>query len=175
MNFVIPIITQTSNICLNPEGIDKIDLSIYMGNHQSNIHITFILRSTRSAIGCEVEVTESSAYHAAVNINPEMIELYIKNAKSLGIEFNDDAMRETLQASTDFGNVSAMKPSIHPDYKIKSEAINHNPKFAEAAGHQDSQPPTLASAKSMAMTAIDVACDKELFEKIKDSFKKSIA
>ena len=104
-----------------------------------------------------------------------MIELYIKNAKSLGIEFKDDALGETLQGSTDMGNVSAIKPSIHPIYRIPTEGGNHNPIFAEAAGHQDSQPPTLASAKSMAMTAIDVACDKELFEKIKNSFKKSIA
>ena len=122
-----------------------------------------------------MEVTESGSYFAAVNTNPEMIELYIKNAKTLGIEFNDDAMRDILQASTDMGNVSAIKPSIHPVYKIKSGGINHNHEFTKAAGHQDSQPPTLASAKSMAMTAIDVACDKELFEKIKESFKKSIA
>ena len=122
-----------------------------------------------------MEMTQAAPYFAAVNTNTVMIDLYVNNAKSLGIEFNDDDKRSTMVASTDMGNVSAMKPSIHPVYKIKTQEVNHNHKFAEAAGHQDSQPPTLASAKSMAMTAIDVACDKELFEKIKNSFKKSIA
>ena len=120
-------------------------------------------------------MTELSPYNAAVNTNQVMIDLYIKNAKSLGVGFNDDHMRDTLKASTDMGNVSAIKPSIHPLYKIQAEETNHNHKFTEAAGHQDSQLPTLNSAKSMAMTAIDVVCDKELFEKVVQSFKESIS
>ena len=88
-----------------------------------------------------MEFTESGSYFAAVNTNPEMIELYIKNAKSLGIEFNDDAMRETFKGSTDMGNVSAMKPSIHPIYKIKSgelTIITNSPKLqvTRTASHQ---------------------------------------
>ena len=83
-------------------------------------------------------------------------------------------MRDIFQASTDMGNVSAIKPSIHPLFKIKSEEPNHNHKFADASGHQDSQLPTLNSAKSMAMTAIDVVSDKELLEKVVQSFKESL-
>ena len=121
-----------------------------------------------------MEMHESSPYFAAVNTNQVMIDLYVKNAKSLGVEFNDDHMRDILQASTDMGNVSAIKPSIHPLFKIKSEEPNHNHKFADASGHQDSQLPTLNSAKSMAMTAIDVVSNKRLLEKVFQSFKKSV-
>jgi len=66
-----------------------------------------------------------------------------------------------------------MKPSIHPLFKIKTEEPNHNHKFKDASGTEENQLPTLNSAKSMAMTAIDVACDPLLLTKIKQSFEKS--
>jgi len=124
--------------------------------------------------GCTMEMFESSPYFAAVNTNQVMIDLYIENAKSLGVPFEDDSMRTILQASTDMGNVSAMKPSIHPIYKIKSEEINHNHGFTKAAGSAESQLPTLNSAKSMAMTAIDIVCEEGLLEKVQKSFEDSL-
>uniref|UniRef100_A0A7M5XFK9 Peptidase M20 domain-containing protein 2 n=1 Tax=Clytia hemisphaerica TaxID=252671 RepID=A0A7M5XFK9_9CNID len=126
------------------------------------------------ATGCTMEMKESGPFYAAVNTNQVMIDLYIGNAKSLGVPFEDDHMRETFQASTDMGNVSAMKPSIHPIYKIKSEDVNHNHGFTKAAGSSESQLPTLNSAKSMAMTAIDIVCEKGLLNKIQKSFKESL-
>ena len=120
-----------------------------------------------------MEMTESSPYFAAVNTNKVMIDLYVKNAVSLGVQFNDADMVDKLLASTDMGNVSAMKPSIHPLYKIKTEEPNHNHKFKDASGHEKNQLPTLNSAKSMAMTAIDVVCDPELLTRIKESFQMS--
>merc|ERR1719378_285065 len=124
--------------------------------------------------GCTMEMSESSPYFAAVNTNEVMIDLYIENAKSLGVQFNDDHMREVLQASTDMGNVSAIKPSIHPIFKIKSEETNHNHGFTKASGSAESQLPTLNSAKSMAMTAIDIICEEGLLQKIQKSFEDSL-
>ena len=102
-----------------------------------------------------------------------MIDLYIENAKSLGVQFNDDHMRETFQASTDMGNVSAMKPSIHPCFKIQTQESNHNHGFTKAAGSAESQLPTLNSAKSMAMTAIDIVWEDGLIQKIQKRFQNS--
>ena len=120
-----------------------------------------------------MEMFESSPYFAAVNTNEVMIDLYIENAKSLGVPFEDDHMRESLQASTDMGNVSAMKPSIHPCFKIQTQESNHNHGFTKAAGSAESQLPTLNSAKSMAMTAIDVVFEEGLLHKIQKSFEDS--
>lgn len=116
---------------------------------------------------------EVGPYFAAVRTNAPLIELYIKNAKNLGVEFNDDAFRDKLTASTDMGNVSAIKPSIHPLYKIKTEGINHTHKFTEATGSEESQVPTLNSAKAMAMTAIDVVYNLEIMDLVKNDFENS--
>lgn len=114
---------------------------------------------------------ESSPYFAAIRTNKPLIDLYIENAKSLGVEFKEDHLRESLAASSDMGNVSAIKPSIHPLYKIKTEGINHTHHFTKAVGLDENQLPTLNSGKSMAMTAIDVVCNPELIVRIKADFE----
>ena len=121
-----------------------------------------------------MEMFESSPYFAAVNTNDVMISLYIENAKSLGVPFDDDHLRDVFQASTDMGNVSAIKPSIHPIFKIPTEEFNHNHGFTKASGSAESQLPTLNSAKSMAMTAIDIACEEGLLQNIQKSFEESL-
>ena len=100
-----------------------------------------------------------------------MIDLYVKNAKSLGVPFDDDDMTTKLMASTDMGNVSKMKPSIHPLFKIKTSGANHTHEFTNGTGHADNQLPTLNSAKSMAMTAIDVICDPKLMVNVRKDFE----
>ena len=102
--------------------------------------------------------------------NVAMVEKYIANAESIGVKFNDGDMRDKSFGSTDFGNVSEAIPSIHPVFKIKTESSNHNAGFTESTFAPENQPPTLNSAKSMAMTAIDVVCEKGLLEKVKEEF-----
>ena len=99
-----------------------------------------------------------------------MIELYIKNAKSIGVLFNDDASK--LLASTDMGNVSQMKPSIHPCFKIVTTATNHTHEFAESSAAQENQIHALNSAKSMAMTVVDILLNPTLLEQIRNDFQK---
>ena len=124
-------------------------------------------------LGCEVEIRESAPYFAAVNTNDVMIDYYIKNAKSLGVQFNDDDCQDKMLASTDMGNVSAIRPSIHPLFKIETNTPNHNHGFTEASGSEDNQLPTLNSAKSMAMTVIDVVYRPGVIDKVKECFEKS--
>ena len=70
------------------------------------------------------------------------------------------------------GNVSKIKPSIHPLYKIDSKGPNHTHEFTQGTGHPDNQLPTLNSAKAMAMTAIDVLCKPELMKDVRKDFEK---
>ena len=122
------------------------------------------------ATGCTVEIKKDYPDNSAVRTNKPMIDLYVKNAESLGVLFNDGAMATKLMASTDMGNVSQLKPSIHPLFRIKTDGPNHTYEFTNAAIHSDNQVPTLNAAKSMAMTAIDVICNPELMNDIRDNF-----
>ena len=106
--------------------------------------------------------------------NMTMVNKYIANALSLGVEFNDGHMKNESFGSTDMGNVSYAIPSIHPVFKIKTASTNHNKAFTEATFDPDNQLPTLNSAKSMAMTAIDVVCEEGLLQKIQKSFEDSL-
>ena len=116
---------------------------------------------------------ELGAAREPVITNVPMIDKYIANATSLGVPFNDGHLKNDFFASTDFGNVSKVIPSIHPVFKIKADAPNHNAGFTKSTFDPVNQPPTLNSAKSMAMTAIDIACEEGLLAKIKEDFKLS--
>ena len=116
--------------------------------------------------------SEEEPFYDSLKTNPTMIELYIKNAKSIGVLFNDDAMVSKLLASTDMGNVSQMKPSIHPCFKIVTTATIHTHEFAESSGAQENQIHALNSAKSMAMTVIDILLNPKLLEQIRNDFLK---
>ena len=72
------------------------------------------------------------------------------------------------------GNVSYVLPSLQPGYSIKSTAGNHTQGFAQAAGREEAQHPTLVAAKSMAMTTIDILCKPELLEKMKKTFREQL-
>ena len=123
-------------------------------------------------LGCTVTVTEDEPFYSVLKTNTTLINLYIKNAKGLGVEFNDDEQRTKALGSTDMGNVSQIKPSIHPLFKIKTAGPNHTHEFTKGTGLAENQLPTLNSAKSMAMTVIDVMCKPNLMEDIKKDFQE---
>ena len=67
-----------------------------------------------------------------VMTNKTLIDLYVANAKSVGVEFEDvDATK--LKASTDMGNILKIKPSIHPLYKIAATGPNHTHEFTSGS------------------------------------------
>jgi len=119
--------------------------------------------------GCSVEIKDMAPDYLNILTNEPFIQLYIDNAKSLGTPFNDDLA--TSLASTDMGNVSQSKPSIHPKFKITSKGPNHSINFTTASDAEENQYPTLRCAKTIALSVIDVLMDSSMLEKIKDDFK----
>jgi len=85
--------------------------------------------------GCSVEIKDMAPDYLNILTNEPFIQLYIDNAKSLGTPFNDDLA--TSLASTDMGNVSQSKPSIHPKFKILSEGPNHSINFTTASDAEE--------------------------------------
>ena len=67
-----------------------------------------------------------------------MAELYYKNARATGVDFETHGVKnkDSLPAgSTDMGNVSYVVPSIHPMFYIGTDAVNHTRGFTEASGN----------------------------------------
>ena len=63
-----------------------------------------------------------------------MADIYLKHAKSVGVDFEAHGSTELPGAATDMGNVSYVVPSIHPLFFIGANVFNHTREFTEASG-----------------------------------------
>lgn len=69
--------------------------------------------------------------------------------------------------STDMGNVSLQLPSIHPLIGINSApAVNHQPEFTAACATPDADRAVVDGALAMAWSAIDIASDAALRQRL---------
>ena len=119
------------------------------------------------ATGARLEIAEDQAY-AEVRHDPEIAAAYKRNAEAVGRTFPDfgEAMRRA-SGSTDMGNVSRAVPSIHPFIGIGGYPIvNHQPEFAALCATPEADRAVIDAAVAMAWTAIDVAQDAGLRERL---------
>ncbi|XP_075720293.1 xaa-Arg dipeptidase [Rhinoderma darwinii] len=124
------------------------------------------------ATGCKVELCSSSHDYYNVLPNKTLAKAYIENGKQLGMQFTtDNLVLNALSGSTDFGNVTFVVPGIHPYFFIGSDALNHTEEYTKAAGSRDAQHYALRTAKSLAMTALDVIFNPDLLESIRNDWK----
>jgi hypothetical protein len=87
--------------------------------------------------------------------------MYQKNAEALGRSFPPDPAARAFLASTDFGAVSQVVPSLHPHVKICDPPVsNHQPAFAEAAISDRADRAVIDGAIAMAWTVVDAALAK---------------
>jgi len=129
-------------------------------------------KSAATATGCTCEIDWNPKPYYDMNNNTTMSSIYKQHAVTTGIDFVKHG--STGEAgSTDMGNVSYVVPSIHPMFYIGSKAVNHTRDFTGASGDEKAQPYTLAVAKAIAMTAIDIYTNPETLKQIKEEFEKS--
>ena len=102
-----------------------------------------------------------------------MSSVYADNAKTLGVQFLKIDVSDIGSGSTDMANVCILKPAIHPMFKIKTTAHNHTKEFTKCAILDENQTPTLNSAKSLAMTAVDILCNPGLLKKIQKEHRET--
>jgi metal-dependent amidase/aminoacylase/carboxypeptidase family protein len=78
-----------------------------------------------------------------------------------------------MNASTDMGNVSHIIPSFHGAFVIPTgpDVAIHNPKFAAAAGTDESHEAALMCAKGMAMLTVRVLLDDEIAREARKDFE----
>ncbi|XP_038616818.1 peptidase M20 domain-containing protein 2 [Tachyglossus aculeatus] len=129
-------------------------------------------RAAALATGCTVELIAGAHDYYNVLPNKSLAKAYVENGEKQGIEFiSDDSVLSGLSGSTDFGNVTFVVPGIHPYFYIGSDALNHTEEYTVAAGSQEAQFYTLRTAKTLAMTALDVIFKPGLLERVREDFK----
>ena len=106
------------------------------------------------ATGCELTIQREVDYLPVIH-DPDLVELYARNAEHLGRTFDPNAR---MVVSTDMGDVSHVVPSIHPIIGIDSRpAVNHQPEFTDAAASPAADQAIFDGALLLALTAIDAA------------------
>ena len=120
------------------------------------------------ATGSALEVVGGDKPFAQMQDDAEMVDLYRRNAEALGRRF--PAPGEPSPAtpvSTDMGNVSLVIPSIHPAIGISSlPAVNHQPEFAAASAAPAADQALYDGALALAWTAVDLASDASIRERL---------
>jgi metal-dependent amidase/aminoacylase/carboxypeptidase family protein len=120
------------------------------------------------ATGSKLEIVGGDKPYAEMRQDSEIAALYQRNAESLGRRFLSlGPMLDRVAASTDMGNVSHVIPSIHPAIGINSlPAVNHQPEFTAHCITESADKAVVDGALAMAWTAIDLACDIKLRERL---------
>jgi amidohydrolase len=125
------------------------------------------------ATGCKLEVRWGGTDYLDMKTNWPMAEAFERNAVSLGREFFPvKELPPGYAGSTDMGNVSHRLPSIHPMLAVApSGVIIHNPEFTRWAASGEGDQAVLDGAKALAMTALDLMENPELFATVRNDFR----
>ena len=119
------------------------------------------------ATGAELTIDGGSKPFAHMEHDHEMASLYRVNMESLGRSFATPEQAWGIPVSTDMGNVSLAIPSIHPGISIDTKgAANHQPAFADACATASADRAVYDGALGMAWTAIDIASNENLRERL---------
>ncbi len=120
--------------------------------------------------GCRIEYRWDERPYADLVQNTRFAESYEQHFTALGGEVD---LAVEAAASTDMGNVSQAVPSLHPGFKIPSEAGNHNAGFTAAAATEEAHALTMRAAKALALTALDAYLDPAVLDQAKQEFAAS--
>ncbi|XP_077523031.1 xaa-Arg dipeptidase-like [Amblyomma americanum] len=105
---------------------------------------------------------------------------YRKHGHALGVSFAEDFVQNLpfSGASSDCGNVSHRVPKLHAVFGIGQRkqrsqaacAANHTREFSFLDNAATSQPPTLTTAKILALTVLDLLTDAQLMREARVEF-----
>ena len=120
------------------------------------------------ATGATLEIRGGDMPYADMIFDHQINSMYKNNAEALGRMFPQmTRMMERMAASTDMGNVSHEIPSIHPMIGIDSlPAVNHQPAFAAHCITEAADKAVLDGSLAMAWTAIDLALQPAIVERL---------
>ena len=133
---------------------------------QEKVHRCF--EAGALATGATLEIVGAEKPYAEMHHDPDMAAVYRRNAEALGRSFPDrGSSLERAAGSTDMGNVSLALPSIHPAIGIDSlPAVNHQPEFTAHCVSPAADKAVIDGALAMAWTAIDLATDPQIRQRL---------
>jgi amidohydrolase len=118
------------------------------------------------ATGCTCKIIGGDKPYAEMRHDPDMAALFRRNSDCLGRRFPETPVSK-FAASTDMGNVSHAVPSIHPMLGIDSyPALNHQRAFTEQCVTEAADRAVYDGALALAWTAIDLASDPDLRDRL---------
>ena len=121
-----------------------------------------------------MEIMWSKLPYKNLVTNPILADIYQTNAAELGVPYLPLHKQAAKHGgSTDMGNVSQLKPAIHPRYYV-CDKVTHTPEFQVEAGMDQAHQYTLIAAKSMARTCLHVMCNPQLMKDINSAFNESV-
>eukprot|EP00118_Oscarella_pearsei_P008229 m.41662 g.41662 ORF g.41662 m.41662 type:complete len:407 (+) comp33213_c0_seq1:110-1330(+) len=129
-----------------------------------------VFRASGVSHGCTVEIEEHPRYSSLLS-NPELVQLYVSNCETAGLTFRGPGTAAVGHGSTDMGNVSYSVPSLHPKFSVMTDAAIHTRAFTDVAKTATAHERARCTARALALTALDVACDFSLFKTIRNSFE----
>jgi amidohydrolase len=120
------------------------------------------------ATGTSMQIEELGSAFSHMKCDLDILAHYRRAAESLGRTFTlDDDGEDKPTISTDMANVSLVVPSIHPLLAIPTNgALNHQPQFTQACVTPEADQAMIDGALALALTAIGVANDQELRERL---------
>ena len=120
-----------------------------------------------------MDIEWNSMFYSNLATNEQLAKIYQSNAQELGLTFpSREEQAKATFGSTDMGNVSHVKPSIHPYFDIETSVANHTHKFTEASGKAEAHTRAILQAKVMALTALEVLWSDQVWELVVADFEK---
>jgi amidohydrolase len=120
------------------------------------------------ATGASMTIEELGSAFSHMVSDSAILAHYREAAEALGRDFSlDDERVARPTISTDMANVSLVVPSIHPLLMIPTNgAVNHQPQFTAACITNDADLAVIDGAIALAHTAVAVASDEILRERL---------
>ncbi|KAF3902723.1 hypothetical protein AA313_de0202398 [Arthrobotrys entomopaga] len=127
--------------------------------------------------GCSVQVDNGRAAYWDLISNDVLCKEYTQqmnkyNSKTV---YSYPGISDNPGPATDQGNVSHFLPAIEAAFFIDSKgAVNHTPKFADAAGTEDAFDRALEVGKGLAGLAFEVITNETFRKEVKESFERDV-
>ncbi|OZJ02882.1 hypothetical protein BZG36_03810 [Bifiguratus adelaidae] len=145
----------------------KAELTVLRGKVDNIFH------AAATATGCTVDICYREPALDIVS-NSVLGHLFQSFMERNHITYPPRAEQSALiTISTDYGNVSYVRPGLHPTFAIDTVAVLHTPAFALAAKTSKAHERCKVAAKCMALTGARVIEDKSILEEVKREFQKT--
>jgi metal-dependent amidase/aminoacylase/carboxypeptidase family protein len=132
-------------------------------------------RGIANSLGAQVNIVHEYPPFEESVPNLTLIEAFSRNFTRLRIPFKspEETSRSLVYASTDYGNVSHVVPSVSPAITLGSDTLSaHTPEFASATISDVGKEALIGITKAMAMTGVDVLGSRDVVAAAKAEFQR---